>query len=522
MVRGAGTYSHALDGKVTPQDADRATPPDRDRYVDLIRAVSILSVVVGHWLVTQFTWEDGSVELHSALGAAPGMWPITWVLQVMPLFFFVGGFSNRRSWLSTCRRGEGYAAFVDRRVHRLLAPTAVFLVAVTCWSAVEAIAGADVLGAGGRIMLQPVWFLGVYIGVIALTPVTSAWHDRWGGRVIVALAGLVAVVEVVRLGIGRGSVAYLNVLLVWVMVHQLGYLYGDGWFTRRRAAVLAVTGVVAVSLLVALGPYPARMVGVPGDRLVNMNPPTAALAALALAQVGVAVLLRDVVGPWLRRPALWSAVVVVNLSIMSIYLWHQPALAVLARVGLPRGLPQPTAGSVSWWLTRPVWIALAATLLVTAVLLVARFEHVRPVPAAPSTRRTGVTAAVAVTLLAPGLLALAGTDATELLTLHRVLRFLDVAPVLGLGCVAVAYLLLRGVRRGDTAVRSAAITGAACFLLLAGSYATGAGPFATSFRAAAIEVLFAAIALVPILVAREPSVRSGLSARRGASRRWPG
>lgn len=506
-VRAGGVASVGL----APRDVVAATAPERDRYLDLIRAVSILFVVLGHWLVTQFTWEHGTVELHSALGAVPALWPATWVLQVIPLFFFVGGYANRHSWESARRRGEGYAAFVDRRVRRLLAPTGVFLVAVTAWSAVEALTGSDLLGAGGRIMLQPLWFLGVYIGVIALTPVTVAWHERWGWRVVPALATLVVAVDVVRLGLDRGSVAYVNVLLVWVMVHQLGYLYGDGWLNRRRAALLAVGGFTVVSLLVGLSTYPARMVGVPGDRLVNMNPPTAALAALALGQIGVAVLLADAIRPWLQRSRVWAGVVAVNLSIMSIYLWHQPALAVVARIGLPVHFPQPTPGAASWWLSRPLWFAVTAAVLGALVVLVGRFEQVRAVAPAQRTRRTAMTAAVAVVLLGPGLLALAGTDVTQLLSLHRVLRFLDVAPVLGLAAVAAAYLLLRATHGGDATVGRASVLAAIGFLLLAGAYAAGIGPLAVSLRVAALEGMFAALAMVPAVVPRSLSRTSSLS-----------
>lgn len=500
MVGSAATRSLVPGARIRPLDVSQATRPDRDRYLDLVRALSILAVVLGHWLVTQFTWDNGAVELHSALGARPALWPVTWLLQVIPLFFFVGGFANRRSWDGTRRRGEGYAAFVDHRVRRLLAPTAVFLVAVTAWSLVEAAARSDVLGAGGRIMLQPVWFLGVYIGVIALTPVTVACHERWGWRVLPVLVAVVAAVDVVRLGLGRGSVAYLNVLVVWVLAHQFGYLYGDGWITRRRAAALAVTGYATLSVLVATGVYPARMVGVPGDRLVNMNPPTAALAALAIGQIGVTVLAADVIRPWLHRARVWAAVVAVNLSIMSVYLWHQPALAVVARIGLPLGLPQPVPGTPTWWATRPLWFALTGVVLLAVLVVVARFERVMPPPPARSTSRTAVAAAIAVALIAPGLLALAGTDATEILAVHRVLRVLDVAPVLGLSCVAGGMLLLHGVSRGDRAVGRAARAGCVLFLAVAVAYASGLGPVPSSVRAAWIALLFALLLLVPTLV----------------------
>ena len=482
--------------------ASSATPRDRDRFVDAVRGGSILAVVVGHWLVTQFVWQGGTVELKSALGAVPAMWPFTWVLQVIPLFFFVGGYANRRSWRSAVRRGEGYAAFVDRRVHRLLGPCAVFLAAATIWSAVEAVSGADVLGAGGRIMLQPLWFLGIYVAVIALTPVTMRWHERWGWRVVLAYVAVVAVVEVVRLGLGRGSVAYVNVIVVWVMAHQIGYLYGDGWLTRARAALLAGVGLVAVTTLVASGVYPARMVGVPGDRLVNMNPPTAALTALAFAQIGVTVLLRDRLSRVLQRPRVWAAVVVVNLSIMSIYLWHQVALAVVARVGLPLGLPQPNPGTGSWWATRPLWFVTTGVLLVAIVRAVGRWEHGASVVPAPRTVTTAVAASVAVLLLGSGLLALAGTDATEMLTLHRVLRVLDVAPVLGLVCVAASAWVLRRARHGDRPAHVAMLSAAGCFLVTGAAYATGVGPFTLSLRAFAVEVVFAGALVVAAFVAR--------------------
>ena len=71
-----------------------ATPAIRERYVDFLRAMSILAVVVGHWVVSTIYWQGGVLYLGNAVGLAKGLWLATWVLQVMPIFFFVGGFSN--------------------------------------------------------------------------------------------------------------------------------------------------------------------------------------------------------------------------------------------------------------------------------------------------------------------------------------------------------------------------------------------------------------------------------------------
>ena len=102
--------------------ADRvaaATPAERDRFADLVRVASILVVVAGHWLMAVVTWRDGRVEGGNALPLVPGLWLATWLLQVMPLFFFVGGLAN----LVSAGRGGGWATFVRARAARLLRPT---------------------------------------------------------------------------------------------------------------------------------------------------------------------------------------------------------------------------------------------------------------------------------------------------------------------------------------------------------------------------------------------------------------
>ena len=75
-------------------DLAAATAEGRDRYVDFLRAFSILTVVCGHWLIAIFVWENQRISVDSAVGLQRGLWMATWVLQVMPIFFFVGGFAN--------------------------------------------------------------------------------------------------------------------------------------------------------------------------------------------------------------------------------------------------------------------------------------------------------------------------------------------------------------------------------------------------------------------------------------------
>src|SRR4249919_1559235 len=105
----------------------RATPATRDRYVDFLRAASIVAVVFGHWFISINHLERDIYSTPTAVGLTSGMWLATWLFQVMPVFFFVGGFSNLVTYDAFQRRGEPSSAFVRSRLERLLRPSLVFL-----------------------------------------------------------------------------------------------------------------------------------------------------------------------------------------------------------------------------------------------------------------------------------------------------------------------------------------------------------------------------------------------------------
>jgi fucose 4-O-acetylase-like acetyltransferase len=98
------------------------TPASRNRYVDFLRAVSILMVISGHWLVAAPYVVDGQLTLGSMLEYQRWAQLLTWVFQVMPVFFFVGGYSNGVSWKAAVRDGKSYAEWLDGRLQRLAGP----------------------------------------------------------------------------------------------------------------------------------------------------------------------------------------------------------------------------------------------------------------------------------------------------------------------------------------------------------------------------------------------------------------
>ncbi|MEU8564823.1 acyltransferase [Streptomyces cyaneofuscatus] len=391
-----------------------ATPDTRDRYVDLLRVASLGAVVLGHWMMAAVT-PDGVGNL---LAVVPALQPLTWLLQVMPVFFFVGGFAHALSYRSLLRkRPEGstdsvYAAFLRARLQRLLRPTMVF---VLVWGAAALL--IQLLGGGGgltgvtlRLVTQPLWFIGIYLAMVAFTPPLLRLHERYGWGAFAGLAGAAAAVDVLRFAAGVPYVEFLNFAFVWLAVHQLGFLRADGRLgagpalsALRRPALLAGGGLITAVALVAAGPYPLSMVGMPGEEVSNMAPPTLALLCHGLWLVGAVELLRAPAARLLARPRAWRTVVAANGVAMTAFLWHLTAMLGVYGAMLALDVPLPEPATAAWWAQTPLRLAVAAAL--TAVLVAAFRTFERPAPTA-AVQGHGPLAALGATLTLLGVLGL--------------------------------------------------------------------------------------------------------------------
>lgn len=328
------------------------------------------------------TYDDGQMIGTNALQYVPKLKYVTWFLQVMPIFFFVGGFSNLVTLDAVARRGGRFADFIDGRVSRLLRPVTVLLLV---WVPITLIlelfnVPASTLKVVTKLVVQLLWFVGVYLLVVALAPLMLRAHRRFGLRVPVALAVCAGVVDYLSLGADIKAAAILNFAFVWLFPQQLGFFYADGSFARwSRYVPLGLAGFGFFGLFAATtwGPYPSSMVGMPGEKVSNMAPPTICILSVACLLVGLAMAVRAPVTRWLQKPAVWKAVIAGNGVIMTIYLWHLTALLIAVGVALPLGFPQPRPGSAGWWALRPLWFAVYSLILVGLLAIFSRYE--RPV-----------------------------------------------------------------------------------------------------------------------------------------------
>ncbi|SCG69142.1 acyltransferase family protein [Micromonospora humi] len=331
----------------------------RDPVVDALRAVAIGGVVLGHWLVTALVvGQDGTLATASPLATMPALAPASWVLQTLGLFFFAAGYASTRS---SDRHGTA------RRLGRLLRPTLALLgVGATLLLSAIVLGVPDAtLSVALTLAVSPLWFLLPLLAFsVSAGPLRSAVR-RWGPlRCAGTAAAVVAALDLAGGALpGRLPAA---VLAAWSVPWLLGVAHADGRLTGRRAgAALAVTGAVGIAAAIAAG-YPVSAVGVPGAATSNLHPPSLFAVALAVAQVGFAVLLRPALAGLLSRPAVAGAVTAVNRRAVRIYLWHQPVLvgvtALLAHLALLPGLHTAPTGP-GWLFARLCWLPVLAAVL---------------------------------------------------------------------------------------------------------------------------------------------------------------
>ncbi|MEO3887874.1 acyltransferase [Nonomuraea sp. B5E05] len=376
---------------------DAATPDGRDRALDALRALAILGVVAGHWMVTALVVESGTVRVASPLRHMPQLAPLSWVFQTLAVFFLVGGLVGTRSHLRARARGVPYGRWLAGRVARLFRPAVVV-------PAVWAVAALVMLAVGARLesvqalvklVLSPMWFLLVFTALTAATRLVSRLHPAWPLAVVacVDLVRFGGLAEGLPAGLVGGSLWWISVAAGWLVPYCIGAAWARGRLKGRATGwVLLLGGGAAAVALVGWGGYPATMVGVPGAPLSNLDPPSLAAVTFGIAQSGAALLLLGPLRRLLRRPAAWAAVALANLAAMTIFLWHQTAMIAVASVALLAAGWTPWTGlhtvpdGPDWVLARVAWLPAFAVALLVCCAAFHAHERVRS-PAGPVAER---------------------------------------------------------------------------------------------------------------------------------------
>jgi hypothetical protein len=346
----------------------------RDDLIDLLRSLAITTVVVWHWVFTILVWRSDGPHADNPIGYVSGLWSLTWILQVMPLFFVAGGFVHARAWARDRGRPGAWAAFVKRRAIQLGVP-ALLLIAVVA-GAGTAIA---LLHSGGdpwvpraiMLVLSPLWFLVVYMGLVVMVPLWDRLDRRWGELVPIGLAAAAVGVDVLRFRFGVSEVAWLNMIFVWGAAHQIGW----SWERLRNAPArfghaLVLIGFAALVGLTNMGLYPRSMVGTTSavDRFSNMGPPTIPIIALLTLQVGLVVAYRERILEVAAHGRVRRFVSWLSNNAMPLFLWHAVGFAIFYAL-MRTVVSVPEEPNLTWWITRPLWLIAPALLTLPLIAL---------------------------------------------------------------------------------------------------------------------------------------------------------
>lgn len=351
-------------------------PPTRgrDELVDLLRSLATTTVVVWHWVFTILVWRSDGPHADNPIGYVSGLWSLTWVLQVMPLFFVAGGFVHARAWARDRGTKGAWATFVKKRAAQLGLPALVLISVVAGAGTAVALlheGGDPWVPRAVMLVLSPLWFLVVYMFMVLTVPLWDRLDRRWGELVPIGLGVAALGVDLIRFRFDHPEVAWLNMVLVWGAAHQVGW----SWERLRNAPTrfghaLVLIGVAGLVGLTNMGLYPRSMVGTTSaaDRFSNMGPPTLPIVALLIFQLGLVVAYRDRILDLAERPRVGRFVDWLSRNAMPLFLWHTVGFALF--YGVLRVVTSvPEEPNWEWWVTRPLWIIGPALLTMPLIAL---------------------------------------------------------------------------------------------------------------------------------------------------------
>jgi len=355
--------------------------PGRDRAIDVARLSALVTVMFGHCALLLATVNENGLRIGNILGELPQLSPITWVVQVMPLFFFAGGAAGAYGWHPDgSAAGKAWGSWLVGRTQRLCRPVFWYL---AFWTVALLVArltlGAESADRLGRECVALLWFLGVYLVVIAFVPALTRLRSAGAfAAVIAALVVAAALIDQVRFAVGSAEAGVLNFVIVWLIPVVIGVGYARRLIRPRMALLTAAAALATQVLLVVYGPYEVALVtNGSTDGVSNVSPPTVLLAVHCIWMTGLFVAIAGIVERLAERPRVWYVVAVGNGGAMTLYLWHIPAIAVAAFSLNAFGLDAWDVHAPNFWALLALRAVVFAVVMLATFLLLSPLEHRR-------------------------------------------------------------------------------------------------------------------------------------------------
>ncbi|MEV6370675.1 glycosyltransferase [Micromonospora musae] len=352
---------HVVDGSLMnasvarPEETDRTIEPPaaragRDRWFDTLRALALTRVIAYH------------------------MWGYAWMSFAFPamgVMFALGGSLMARSLDRTSVQA------VNGRLRRLL-PAMWMLGAVLVpvmvwqgWPDRPAWPGLltwliPIAQPAGSAWAQDVtgvlWYLVTYLWLVLLSPVLLGLYRRWPLPTVLLPLAAVVMLQTTSPPLSGGVHSVVVDLATFGACWLVGFAHRDGALHRIPLPALVIAAAVCLGIGVGAG---WTVTGSAGGMDLNDIP-----AAQAFYSLGFVLLLLRARPPmaWLARARPLDRLVTwLNSRALTIYLWHNAAIAVCFVVG---------DRIDAWRLGQVGYLAVALVLLFVIVLLVGWIEDV--------------------------------------------------------------------------------------------------------------------------------------------------
>lgn len=325
--------------------------PAKDALPTVLRSLALVIVVTWHGALSTLRWDGHGPHAGNALHLVPGGFVLTWFLQVMPLFFLVGGAVSLGSLRRNFEHGRSSQQWVVSRVRKLLLPAFPL---VAFGSLVAAFASPATVGLM-KLALSPLWFLGVYAPITILAPALYRLYALFGKRALLGLVCATGVVQGLRLvGFESRLLWALALLGTWSCAFLGGFHLDEIRSNRLTAARLCFAGLLVMIVGAAFG-LPTSMVAVRGVAISNMGDVTVSLLGLIAFQAGLVGLFGDRLIHIASRPSISRLVTYVDRHQALIYVGHLPLWVLMAWILRSTSFAVGSAADSRWLVLRPVW-----------------------------------------------------------------------------------------------------------------------------------------------------------------------
>ncbi|AGL15104.1 acyltransferase [Actinoplanes sp. N902-109] len=344
----------------------------RNRYLDLLRAMAIVRVVVYH---------------------STGWAALTVALPAMSVMFALGG-----SLMAASIDRSGPLA-VERRLRRLLPSLwAIGVIAVPAmlltglawdWKVLYwAFPVQDPPANGwGSMALSATWYLRDFLWLVLLSPLLLPLFRRFPVAAVAVPYGALAVLTLTRLT----PHPIVHDMALYGGAWLLGFAHHDGLLRRLdRRKLVAAAGLLAVAGAAWIGTHP-------GPRGYDLNDIP---LGNALWSAGfILIVLGFAPAATARRAS--RLVQILNARALTIYLWHVPIVVGVTKWGEAHGLPTRGWDGIGWRLVVIVALVTLAVLLVGWVEDVAGGRAPRLLPGTRRPRSAPVSPAVPAAVAEP-------------------------------------------------------------------------------------------------------------------------